>query len=65
MLEGTARLVGVDTVGADEYRETLRDVYRAAAGREHPDWPEYDRAMLDDGRYGVIVTARHVYGRTD
>ena len=65
VLEGEARLVGVETVGADEYRETLRDVYRAAAGREHPNWSEYDQAMLDDGRYGVIVTAGHVYGRTD
>lgn len=65
VLEGQARLVGTDTAGADEYRETLREVYRAAAGREHPDWPEYDQAMLDDGRYAVIVTPAHVYGRAD
>ena len=65
VLEGQARLVGTDTAGADEYRETLRAVYRAAAGREHPDWPEYDQAMLDDGRYAVIVTPAHVYGRAD
>lgn len=65
VLEGEARLVGTDTAGADEYRETLREVYRAAAGREHPDWPEYDQAMLDDGRYAVIVTPAHVYGRAD
>lgn len=65
VLEGQARLVGTDTAGADEYRETLRAVYRAAAGREHPDWPEYDQAMLDDGRYAVIVTPSHVYGRAD
>ena len=65
VLEGQARLVGTDTAGADEYRETLREVYRAAAGREHPDWPEYDQAMLDDGRYAVIVTPAHVYGRGD
>lgn len=65
VLEGQARLVGTDTAGADEYRETLREVYRAAAGREHPDWPEYDQAMLDDGRYAVIVTPSHVYGRAD
>ena len=65
VLEGQARLVGTDTAGADEYRETLREVYCAAAGREHPDWPEYDQAMLDDGRYAVIVTPAHVYGRGD
>ena len=65
VMEGQARLVGTDTAGADEYRETLREVYRAAAGREHPDWPEYDQAMLDDRRYAVIVTPAHVYGRAD
>ena len=65
VLEGTARLVGTDTAGADEYRDTLREVYRTAAGREHPDWDEYDRAMRDDGRYAVIVTPAHIYGRAD
>ena len=65
VLEGEVRLVGVDTTSAEEYRETLRSVYRTAAGREHPNWPEYDQAMRDDGRYGVIVTPAHVYGRTD
>lgn len=65
VLEGAARLVGTDTVGADEYRETLRQVYRAAAGREHPNWPEYDQAMLNDRRYAVIVTPAHIYGRAD
>lgn len=64
VLEGEARLVGVETVSADEYRETLRDVFRTAAGQEHPNWPEYDQAMLDDRRYAVIVTPANVYGRT-
>ena len=65
VLEGEAHLVGTDTAGADEYRETLRHVYRAAAGREHPNWPEYDQAMRADRRYAVIITPAHIYGRTD
>lgn len=65
VLEGEARLVGSGEVSADEYRETLRDVYRTAAGEEHSNWPEYDQAMLDDHRYAVLVTPSHVYGRTD
>ena len=64
VLEGEARLVGVDNSSADEYRETLRDVFRTAAGQEHSNWPEYDQAMLDDRRYAVIVTPTNVYGRT-
>ena len=65
VLEGEAHLVGTDTASADEYRETLRQVYRAAAGREHPNWPEYDQAMRADQRYAVIITPAHTYGRTD
>ena len=40
----------------------LRDVFRAAAGKEHPDWEEYDQAMRDDRRAAVIVLPDHVYG---
>ena len=65
VLEGTARLISVDNSTADEYRETLRDVYRTAAGVEHPNWPEYDQAMVDDRRFAVLVTPEHVYGRQD
>ena len=65
VLEGEARLVGTDNVSADEYRETLRDVYRTAAGEEHSNWPEYDQAMVNDQRYAVLVTPSHVYGRAD
>ena len=64
VLEGEARLVGVENSSADEYRETLRDVFRTAAGQEHHNWPEYDQAMVDDRRYAVIVTPTNVYGRT-
>lgn len=63
VLEGEARLVGVENSSADEYRETLRDVFRTAAGQEHPNWPEYDQAMVDDLRYAVIVTPTNIYGR--
>ena len=63
VLEGEARLVGVENSSADEYRDTLRDVFRTAAGQEHPNWPEYDQAMRDDGRYAIIVTPSNVYGR--
>ena len=65
VLEGEARLVGPDDLDEDVYRETLREVYRTAAGEEHPNWEEYDQAMVDDGRYAVIVVPTHVYGRGD
>jgi PPOX class probable F420-dependent enzyme len=65
VLEGQARLISVDNASAEEYRETLRQVFRTAAAQEHPNWPEYDQAMLDDRRYAVLVTPSHVYGRAD
>ena len=65
VLEGQARLVSVDNSSAEEYRDTLRQVYRTAAGQEHPNWPEYDQAMLDDQRYAILVTPTNVYGRED
>jgi PPOX class probable F420-dependent enzyme len=65
VLEGEARLVDVESSTPDEYRDTLRDVFRTAAGQEHPNWPEYDQAMRDDRRLGVIVTPAHIYGRAD
>ena len=37
----------------------LRDVYRAAASAEHPNWEEYDEAMRDDGRVAIVVAPEH------
>jgi len=33
----------------------LRDVYRAASSKEHPNWGEYDEAMRTEGRVVVVV----------
>ena len=62
VLEGRARVMAPDNTGAEELRLALRDVYRAASGEEHPDWDEYDRAMVDDRRAAVVVVPEHVYG---
>ena len=31
-------------------------------GQDHPDWDEYDRAMVKDRRAAVVVVPDHVYG---
>ncbi len=62
VLEGRAELLSPDTTDAVELREALRDVYRAASGTEHSDWPEYDDAMLEQRRSAVIVVPEHIYG---
>ena len=62
VLEGHARVLSSDTTEADELRQALRDVYRAVGRKEHPDWEEYDQAMLDDRRAAVVVIPERVYG---
>ena len=62
VLEGRARVMSADNTDAEVLRLALRDVYRAASGEEHPDWNEYDRAMVDDRRAAVVVVPEHIYG---
>ena len=62
VLEGRARVMSPDNTDAEELRLALRDVYRAASGEEHPDWDEYDRAMVDDRRAAVVIVPEHIYG---
>ena len=62
VLEGRAELLSAGITDAVELREALRDVYRAASGTEHSNWPEYDAAMLEQRRSAVIVVPEHIYG---
>ncbi len=62
VVEGNAEVLSSDTTDAEALRTAFRDVYRAAAGKEHPDWEEYDRVMVEDRRVIVIVRPEHVYG---
>ena len=62
VLEGRAQVLTAGNTGAEELRLALREVYRAAAGRDHPNWEEYDRAMVEDRRAVVLVVPEHIYG---
>ena len=44
-------------------RLRLREVYRVAAGKEHPNWDEYDRVMAEEGRVVVLLRASRITGR--
>jgi PPOX class probable F420-dependent enzyme len=61
VIDGDAEIVGPHSADADTVRLTLRDVYRASAGKEHPDWDEYDRAMLDQKRVAVLLRLGRMY----
>ena len=62
VLEGRATILSPENTAADELRQALRDVYRAATNQDHSNWEEYDQAMVDDRRSAVIVVPDHIYG---
>lgn len=64
VLEGRAQVLSSENTDPEELRLGLREVYRAAAGKEHPDWEEYDQAMRQQRRSVVIVVPEHLYGTT-
>jgi PPOX class probable F420-dependent enzyme len=59
--EGTAELSAVSWALHDAAVEELIDIYRRIAG-EHPDWEDYRRAMVADGRLVVRLRVEHLYG---
>jgi len=61
VLEGSAQVLSPDATPAEDLRLTLREVYRAGSGKEHPDWEEFDRAVQQDRRSAIIVVPEHIY----
>ena len=61
-VEGQARLFDAANTDAEELRVLLREVYRACGDKDHPDWEEYDRAMVQQEAIVVLVTPERVYG---
>ncbi|MWA00975.1 TIGR03618 family F420-dependent PPOX class oxidoreductase [Actinomadura sp. LD22] len=59
--EGTAELSEVAADPHDAAVEELVAVYRDIRG-EHPDWDEYRRVMVQDGRLVVKLHVEHLYG---
>ena len=46
----------------DATSDELVDVYRAVAGKDHPDWDEYRAAMIADKRLVGRLQVTHAYG---
>ncbi|MCA1004819.1 PPOX class F420-dependent oxidoreductase [Rhodococcus hoagii] len=62
VLEADAELSAVAADPHDAAVDELVDVYRAATGREHEDWEEFRRAMVEERRLVLRVRADRVYG---
>ena len=62
VLDAEAELTPVAATPADATCDELVDLYRAVQG-EHPDWDDYRRAMVADGRLVVRLRPDHAYGQ--
>ncbi len=60
--EATAELSAVAADEQDATVEELIEVYRLVQGREHPDWDDYRRAMVQDQRLILRLRVERVYG---
>jgi PPOX class probable F420-dependent enzyme len=61
VLDATAELTPVATDPAHETVDELVALYRSVAG-EHPDWDEFRRNMVSEGRLVVRLHFDHAYG---
>ena len=61
VIEGQANLLSPGVTSTEDLRSKLREVYRAASGKEHPDWEEFDQAVQKDQRSAIIVVPGHIY----
>ncbi|KHL16055.1 PPOX class probable F420-dependent enzyme [Mumia flava] len=59
--EGDASLTEVAADPDDEVVEALVDYYRRLSG-EHPDWDEFRRTQVAEGRLVARIRLDHVYG---
>ena len=61
-VEGQASLFDASNTDAEKLRVLLREVYRACGDKDHPDWEEYDQAMVDQRAVVVLVRPERMYG---
>ncbi len=63
VVEGEAQLFDRRNTDHEELRILLREVFRACGDKDHPDWEEYDQAMVKQDGVVFLVTPKKVYGR--
>lgn len=63
-VEGTATTMSYHDTDAETMRVELREIFRACSAHgDHPDWEEYDQAMVNQDAVIVLVEPERVYGR--
>ena len=61
VIEGDVDITPAATEPDDATTAALVDYYRSIAG-EHPDWDEYRRTMVDEGRLLLLLRPTRAYG---
>ena len=62
VIEGKATLFDYLNTESEEMRIMLREVYMACSDTPHPNWEEYDEAMVKQEAVIVLVDPRKIYG---
>ena len=62
VVEGETTLKDARNTDGEELRVLLRQLFRSCGDKEHPDWEEYDQAMISQNAVGVLVRPDRVYG---
>lgn len=62
VIEGKAALFDYSNTEENNMRIMLREVYAACSDTPHPNWEEYDEAMVSQEAVVVLVHPNKVYG---
>ena len=62
VVEGTVELSAVSTAPGDAAGQELIELFRQVQGKEHPDWDEYNAAMVSDRRLVARLHPERAYG---
>lgn len=63
VVQGQAQLMDRRNTDAEELRLKLREIFRACGDQDHPNWEEYDQAMVRQDAVAVIVPPDRVYAK--
>jgi len=61
--DGDASLSAIAATPGDATTVALREVYEHVRGEPHPDWNEFDEAMVRDHRLVISIRPTRVYGQ--
>ena len=62
VIEGVSKLYDYSNTDAETLRMMLREVYMTCSDAPHPNWDEYDEAMVKQDAVIVLVHPNKVYG---